>query len=448
MAQAAAAQPASVAPSILRIKRVVSCFLVSSASSPPDRTSLRVAVFHRQSTMPTFPSHWAPCSGSLEVGEMPRAAACRELAEETNVPDPEAFVALHHGLPVDVPIRPGSIIRVYPFAVEWPTNNFQLELRGTEHDKFKTVSVEALERLQPSVPALATAFHRATFGRYYGNDDDGLDGRALPLELIRTWASDRVSGATTMAQNALELIQQCCYNNDVETTTTGEHDTDRTAASRTAAAHMANRMMAMRPTMVAIVNALRPIQERRATPTEVLQEISNEAERVVKLAVDAVEQDLRRTTASSEAPPPRPKSRPPRVVVFSRSSTLVKVLEGLRNRIGPMEVFCSRSTPGNEGELMARDVDGMCLDDATLLDRVQCSDGSDIDLVLVGCDCVTKLDIYNKVGTAALAKAAANADVPVVCCADHFKVWDDAFPPPLEDVFEGVPRDLFQVVVQ
>jgi translation initiation factor 2B subunit (eIF-2B alpha/beta/delta family) len=56
--------------------------------------------------------------------------------------------------------------------------------------------------------------------------------------------------------------------------------------------------------------------------------------------------------------------------------------------------------------------------------------------------------VYNKVGTRALAEAAAGAcRVPVICCGDAFKAWDDDFPPPLEDIFEAVPRELFVEVI-
>ena len=65
-----------------QIKRVVSCFLLSG---PKTRDQLRIVVFHRVATMPTFPNHWAACSGSMEENERPWQTSERELREETGV---------------------------------------------------------------------------------------------------------------------------------------------------------------------------------------------------------------------------------------------------------------------------------------------------------------------------------------------------------------------------
>jgi hypothetical protein len=70
--------------------------------------------------------------------------------------------------------------------------------------------------------------------------------------------------------------------------------------------------------------------------------------------------------------------------------------------------------------------------------------------------------IINKIGTAALARTCLRADsspkgqapvlqrgphtVPLFCLADSWKRWDDTFPPPLEDIFEGVPSHLLRIV--
>lgn len=80
--------------------------------------------------------------------------------------------------------------------------------------------------------------------------------------------------------------------------------------------------------------------------------------------------------------------------------------------------------------------------DETLLQSVaQCN------LILIGCDCLMSDSIVHKIGTNSLAEAARLHQVPVWCCADRFKQWNDLFPPPLEDIFESFPIGLVDKIV-
>jgi translation initiation factor 2B subunit (eIF-2B alpha/beta/delta family)/8-oxo-dGTP pyrophosphatase MutT (NUDIX family) len=507
--------------------------------------------------MPTFPGCWAPCSGSLEDGESPLQAAIRELGEETNALDEclldgddddhddnddrskrrrsMSSTVSPYGLYVDVPfprrsksvgataaaaVAPAvdgadddddddtttshrqdgssscSIIRVYPFAVHVPPS-FHLEMRGTEHDLYRWVTVPELERLKPAVPGLALAFHHATRGKYcpcflpHGGDrDEDKDAAGEGLaRAAREWASDQSSGAAVMARNALKLLLRLDFNGS--------------SRQRDDAMALASLMIVMRPAMVAITHALWKFQalanEQILSPPptdsgsglsfssvhpaqQVLDELDRESHRSVEAAAEATRRALRfrraeGSSAGSDAAPPADdadsdasRASPVHVVVFSRSSTLVSVLRVLDSSEHALfRVTCSRSTPGDEGELMARDVEsalgtrrrseiescssngkgGSLIrveDDATLLDPAWWLENP-VHLVLVGTDCVLSHQAYNKVGTRALAEAAQAAKVPVICCGDSFKTWDDAFPPPLEGIFEAVPRELFSEVI-
>jgi translation initiation factor 2B subunit (eIF-2B alpha/beta/delta family)/8-oxo-dGTP pyrophosphatase MutT (NUDIX family) len=516
--------PSSQPVPVLRIKRVVSCFILtssSSSSSPP-----RVAVFHRQATMPTFPSHWAPCSGSIEPGEQPWETANRELAEETNIvvgtvlagvgarqgnnddsSNDDTPASSRHvdvvvvpplssqqmGLYVDVPLpdRKGKnsgtneeaaiavrrIIRVYPLVVHLPHNNNNddggtddgydsvLALRGTEHDSFQFVTVpQELEQLIPAVPALATAFHHATRGRYLSD---------VP-PTIQTWSEDRVNGAATLARRAMEILQSAPHDN--------------AQLQR----QWATQMRMMRPSMVAITNALNRVLDHGQSPSAVLQQMQDESDRLVEYGCRHIVDHMRKVTATTKAPFV--------IATFSRSSTLVALLHRVQAALASqssvpssslsaatsattdsllLQVYCARSLPGGEGSLMARDVGHVrsttavsVVDDDDLHQRIR--DGA-IDLVLVGADCLvagtpesssspsskgsdnnnhTRNDrdrenqiVINKVGTQALAQVCAVSNVPIWCFTDSFKVWDDVFPPPLEgDIFEYVDGRLLQVM--
>lgn len=130
----------------------------------------------------------------MEEGELPWETSRRELGEETNweaASRQEIDEPTSAGLFVDVNFvspRSGrsSIIRVYPFVVVVP-DSFELKLKGTEHDSFRWMCLEELERLDEAsktVPSLALAFHHATAGRF--------DTKVTQEE--RQWASDKENG--------------------------------------------------------------------------------------------------------------------------------------------------------------------------------------------------------------------------------------------------------------
>lgn len=510
-----AASP-SVSTAASRIKRVVSCFFVTqspvktsttrttttpmiakaartSPSTPTpvariptddlrsvaqgnsegrgDRDALRVAVFHRQSTMPTFPGHWAACSGSIEEGETPTEAALREIQEETNTFEDDAGPGTvgpsspsisSYGLYVDVPFpspspanqqkvgdkgdtrepAPSRIIRVYTFVVELPGEAAtRLQMRGTEHDAFQWVTLSELERLDPAVPGLARAFHHASRGAYLSSQNDNQAD--CPVRIAREWASDRESGANAMAKAALRVLAQF------------EHP--RQADEML---HLADCMLMMRPSMVAITNSLlrfktlvagsvEEMTDREGHPAAIVSdELQGEIDRAVQRASNILRStfELRCRDPSGTRDP----SDPLHVVVFSRSSTLVSILRQLGAESNVV-VTCSKSTPGDEGVLMAQDLSNQSIrahvvEDGELLDPLWWRDHS-VDAVLVGSDCILANTVNNKVGTKALAEAAHRSRVPVICCGDAFKAWDDIFPPPVEDMFEPVPRSLLQNVV-
>ena len=111
-------------------------------------------------------------------------------------------------------------------------------------------------------------------------------------------------------------------------------------------------------------------------------------------------------------------------------------------------VVCSQSTPGDEGELMAKDLDATWRTDQEmyqLLNGEKKDDEPSVDLLLIGSDCVQPQtgSMVNKIGTKRLCEIAERNKVPVYCCADTWKVWNDIFPPPIEeDLFEFVPLNL------
>ena len=459
------------------VKRVVTCFILSTttghnSNKATTRENLRVAVFQRKSTMPTFASHWAGISGSMEEGEEPRVTARRELQEETNLQfsaagkeneGPPCELDPVGGLYVDVPFQEHKIIRVYPFVVKLLQNNNNtnnnsqqqqqsLQLLGTEHDTFQFISISELEQLQPAVPGLARAFHHATFGKY-------LSGDVLPEE-IQKWASDKINGASTLAQQAIPLA----------------HRYPKSLAY----------MKMLRPTMVPIVNVLNAMEQvldkkEESNPEKVVSNaLKEQVEKSMELGAKSLQdrfQEFQTTCSSRSSESSNSQSNnssPFTIATFSRSSTLLKILQRFLLDNKPtnvtvsdsqqsirFEILCGKSTPGDEGVLMAKDLESIpgisdyirveCMEDEALHQVIRQEEGR-VQVVVVGADCIygdgDQRTIINKVGTKALADTCQQSSTTSISCfTDRWKLWNDIFPPPLEDIFEGVPASLFDQVV-
>jgi translation initiation factor 2B subunit (eIF-2B alpha/beta/delta family)/8-oxo-dGTP pyrophosphatase MutT (NUDIX family) len=392
------------------IQRVVTCFVLTrSTNSPPN-----VTIFHRCATMPTFANFWAAISGTIEPDETPYEAAQRELQEETNLGEHKCIVDENSGgLFINVPYRSPRtdqerIIRVYPFVVYYDPSggddNRLLELRGTEHDEHKIVTIKELEAMEMEdllVPNLVQTFHHATFGRFLSNIPDN----------VRTWASDKENGASVMTANALKLV----HKSDTPTET-------------------AKQIAMLRPSMVPIVNVMNEVIKSGRKDAVSMESFQREIQRCVDLGIE----EVRRLVES------KPDLT---IATFSRSGTLAKILQHFiiiqqssRQASNNVKVICAQSTPGGEGELMAKDLNCDWVTDAQLKEMLGLSE---IDLLLVGSDCILDQSMVNKVGTKELCEIAKENNVRVFCCADCWKLWDDTFAPPLErDLFEIVPLEL------
>ncbi len=419
--------PAVTAAATIAIRRVVTCFIVTNPSN-------RIAIFHRCPTMPSFPSRWAGISGSIEKTqitidgikqyETPYFAARRELMEETNLfSEIQENVHLEEqgGLYLDVPYTPKSrsgvpqtqrIIRVYPFVVHFSDNDVgRFEMRGTEHDTFQFVEYQELTKLESMcVPGLIQAFHHATYGQFdpkISND-------------VRRWANDKENGASVMTKNAIQLVNEK-FNNDLR-------------------AQMARHIVMLRPSMVPIVNVMHRIIADNGKESMTTESFLHELDRCVTMGQAAIN-DLMLENGINSA-----ESSMLRIGTFSRSGTLAKILKPLTDNHS-CSVVCSQSTPGDEGELMAEDLNARWVPD---LEMYQLLNDRKLDLLLIGSDCLqpqTKT-MVNKIGTKVLCEIAQRTEIPVFCCADIWKVWDDIFPPPIEeDLFEFVPLDLVTKLV-
>jgi translation initiation factor 2B subunit (eIF-2B alpha/beta/delta family) len=112
----------------------------------------------------------------------------------------------------------------------------------------------------------------------------------------------------------------------------------------------------------------------------------------------------------------------------------------------PDRVVCMLSEPGGEGRQMAEAV-ADAAGTVVVMDDREALETLPADAVVVGADAVTPAGVVNKVGTAALAAAAAASSrkIPRYAVAGDTKlVADDV---PIVGPFESTPLDLFTAIV-
>lgn len=226
------------------------------------------------------------------------------------------------------------------------------------------------------------------------------------------------------------------------------------------------RISMLRPSMVTIVNCMNAVQKILSNPTtQQPTTISLSIQDAAEQVLETLDRESSRSTMYAVAQIlqlyEENNQQPLSIGTFSRSSTLVAVLKQLLDnhpQVIQTPIVCSRSIPGGEGELMTMDLNNrdnmdtgnsstraICVDDEQMKSEI-----ANMDILLVGADCVLKDQsaVVNKVGTAEIASIAfenrnsseSRRFCRVLCCTDRFKVWNDVFPPPLEeDLFEQIP---------
>eukprot|EP00124_Ichthyophonus_hoferi_P000874 Ihof_evm15s37 gene=Ihof_evmTU15s37 len=304
---------------------------------------------------------WAGISGSMEPGEACEAAMWRELQEETTFTNHDVTL-VRTGLPLDID-HEGRQFRVHPFLYQvlWPHITPTIDFEHTTYQWFTPHHLEEMDVKGQTVPQLLAAYHRVA------DPVDRLEGRYQCA--ARYIFDNRTSGASELAIKAAQLVE---------------------------AGADPIRVAALRPTMVALVQAaLAASDSTRNIPFE----LKADAEKAALIGQECLKMV---------------KS----VATFSKSSTVIGTLKLIKT---PIRVLVGRSTPGDEGLLTADIIRAAghmvtVLDDDELYKAIQMKE---VEMVIVGADAVlTNGDVVNKVGTTRLAVAAQAVNMPFIVLAE------------------------------
>jgi translation initiation factor 2B subunit (eIF-2B alpha/beta/delta family) len=117
-----------------------------------------------------------------------------------------------------------------------------------------------------------------------------------------------------------------------------------------------------------------------------------------------------------------------KVLIHSRSSTVLEVLRAARLAGRRFSVVATEGRPVLEGRSMAEDLIGCAESILFVVDAAAAFAMNDVDLVLFGADRVTPSYLVNKIGTEMIALAARERRVPVVAVCDTSKFINSASP--------------------
>lgn len=219
------------------------------------------------------------------------------------------------------------------------------------------------------------------------------------LEVTR---DDQQSGATQLARQTLQSVQQWLVSESVRASALDELLESLTQA---------------RPSMVPLANAVARCRELFGP----WRDSANVTEQAVSVVASVLEQLIRaneRVALSAFELVPENAA----ILTHSRSSQVLALFRLLAERQHPFSVICTQSSPGNEGFTLARELDELGVPVTLITDAQTGLFMPQADIVFSGCDTwLADQHFVNKSGTYLLALAARDRGKPTWVLADSFK---------------------------
>lgn len=110
------------------------------------------------------------------------------------------------------------------------------------------------------------------------------------------------------------------------------------------------------------------------------------------------------------------------IMTYSRSSTVLRALTAMAERNLHVRVLCSEGRPMYEGQTLASELGWAGLEVTLGIDMALFGWLPEADALVLGADSVSISGVVNKIGSAELARAAAELDIPriVLCTSSKF----------------------------
>jgi len=244
-----------------------------------------------------------------------------------------------------------------------------------------------------------------------------MDSEERLQALVAPLRSDVVSGAATVAKTAAEVMRRAAIRlpaGSLEELRWGLGEASRLVLESQPA--MAPLVLLVRNVLAAVGTAAR-VEDGRHAAARAAEEFRAGLEtRVRAVAERAVEALAGRR----------------RVATISSSSTVLAALS-VGGEARTRAVVCFESRPMREGRALAEALANEGIQVTFAVDAAVASLVPACDVVLMGSDSIGDRGVANKIGSASLALAAMEANVPVYVLADSSKILPRGFPQRVED---------------
>lgn len=115
------------------------------------------------------------------------------------------------------------------------------------------------------------------------------------------------------------------------------------------------------------------------------------------------------------------------IMTYSRSATVVQVLQALRQGNRNLQIYCSEGRPMLEGQTLASELTWAEIDVTLGVDMALFGWLSEVRALVVGADSLSASGLVNKIGTEPLMRAAAERDLPRIVLCTSMKLLPDDY---------------------
>ncbi|MBL7052519.1 MAG: hypothetical protein ISS00_02095 [Candidatus Marinimicrobia bacterium] len=129
--------------------------------------------------------------------------------------------------------------------------------------------------------------------------------------------------------------------------------------------------------------------------------------------------------------------RAAKILTISYSSLVRDVIVTARKNEKNPHVFCLRSAPKNEGELLCQNLESVRVSCQLIEDDFAKNSPENIDLILLGCDMFSDNFFINKTGSAELVKSVSENNIPVWILGDSLR-YVSGFSEKFPTIFEKI----------
>jgi translation initiation factor 2B subunit (eIF-2B alpha/beta/delta family) len=108
------------------------------------------------------------------------------------------------------------------------------------------------------------------------------------------------------------------------------------------------------------------------------------------------------------------------IMTYSRSATVLDALQLMAKKGRTSRIYCSESRPMLEGQTLAHELSSAGLEVVIGIDMALFGWLDDVEALVIGADCLSISGVVNKIGSAALARAAIEREIPsIVLCSSY-----------------------------